>query len=70
MGNLGFQKIWVGNRRFTMTFVNKDIGLELLNILKIDFEVFKKSVDGLPDDARAEIAWWFGRMDAYLKGSL
>ena len=34
-----------------------------------DEEMIEK-LDKLPDHAKAEIVWWFGRMEAYLNGDL
>jgi hypothetical protein len=34
-----------------------------------DEEMIEK-LDQLPDHAKAEIVWWFGRMEAYLNGDL
>ena len=34
-----------------------------------DEEIVEK-LDQLPDEARAEIVWWFGKMEAYLRDDL
>ena len=35
-----------------------------------DDEEMVEKLDQLPDQARTEIVWWFGRMEAYLRGDL
>jgi len=54
-----------------VTGITPETQLLALGIMSsFEDEEMVEKLDQLPDQARAEIMWWFGRMDAYLRGNL
>ena len=54
-----------------VTGITPETQLLVLGIMSsYEDEEMAEKLDQLPDQARAEIMWWFGRMDAYLRGDL